>query len=178
MKFRPTAIDGVWLVGLEPTQDERGFFARAFCAEEFAARGLNPAVAQCGLSLTRRRGTLRGMHYQASPYAEAKLVRCIRGAVYDVALDLRPTSTTRGRWVAFQLDASGLEALYLPEGIAHGFQALTDDVELYYQLSRAYHEPASGGVRWNDPAFGIRWPIADPLLSARDASFPDFEWRA
>lgn len=176
MRFETTVIDGVCRIGLERSEDERGFFARAFCAGEFARHGLNPAVAQSGLSFTRRRGTLRGMHYQAPPHAEAKLVRCVRGAVYDVALDLRPVSPSRGKWLAFELDAKQGEALYLPEGVAHGFQTLTDEVELYYQMSAPYHAPAERGVRWNDPAFGIRWPLPEPLLSARDAGLPNFQW--
>lgn len=175
MKFEPTALPGVMLVRAEPVEDARGVFARSFCADEFRAQGLDARVAQASFSVTSRRGTLRGMHWQAAPWAEAKLVRCVRGKVYDVALDLRPSSLAFCKWVAFELAAGNRDALYLPEGVAHGFQALEDDVELHYQMSAPYHPEAGRGVRWNDPAFGIAWPIANPQLSERDASYPDFK---
>lgn len=175
MIFEPTALPGVFLVRTEPIDDPRGVFARTFCAEEFRARGLDPRIAQESTSVTRRRGTLRGMHWQEAPWGESKLVRCVRGAVYDVALDLRPDSPSVRKWVAFELDARQGAALYLPEGVAHGYQALEDDVELHYQMSVPYHPEAARGVRWNDAAFGIAWPIGDPILSERDASYPDFK---
>lgn len=175
MKLEAAALAGVFLARLEPVPDARGFYARSFCADEFRAAGLDPRVAQAGLSHTLRRGTLRGLHFQETPYAEAKLVRCVRGEVYDVALDLRPRSPSFGKWMAVELTARNRDALYLPEGVAHGFQALADDVELYYQMSMPYHPEAARGVRWNDPAFGIAWPIADPILSERDASYADFQ---
>ena len=175
MIFGPTALPGVFLVQIEPVEDPRGPFARTFCAEEFLAHGLDPRIAQTSSSVTRRRGTVRGMHWQEAPWGEAKLVRCVRGAVHDVALDLRTGSPSFRRWVAVRLDAQKRDALYLPEGVAHGFQALEDDVELHYQMSAPYRPEAGRGVRWNDPAFGIAWPIADPILSERDASYPDFK---
>jgi dTDP-4-dehydrorhamnose 3,5-epimerase len=165
----------VFLVRAEPQEDSRGVFARTFCAGEFRAQGLDPRVAQASTSATRRRGSLRGIHWQAAPWGEAKLVRCVRGAVFDVAVDLRRDSPSFCRWVAFELDASGRDALYLPEGVAHGYQTLEDDVELLYQMSVPYHPEAGRGARWNDPAFGIAWPIPDPLLSERDAGYPDFK---
>jgi dTDP-4-dehydrorhamnose 3,5-epimerase len=173
--FEPLALPGVFLIRAEPVADPRGEFARIFCAEEFRAHGLDARVAQSSTSVTRRRGTVRGMHWQAAPWGEAKLVRCLRGAVYDVALDLRPDSPAFRRWAAVELAAPGREALYLPEGVAHGYQALQDDAELLYQMSVPYHPEAGRGARWNDPAFGISWPIADALLSERDAGYPDFD---
>ena len=174
MIFEPTTLQGVFLVRTEPVEDPRGAFARTFCAEEFRAHGLDPGIAQSSTSVTRQRGTLRGMHWQAAPWGESKLVRCVRGAVFDVALDLRQGSPSFCKWVAVELSAQRGDALYLPEGVAHGYQALEDDVELFYQMSMPYHPEAGRGVRWNDPAFGIAWPIADPILSERDASYPHF----
>ena len=174
MRFVPTPIPGVHVVELERHEDERGFFARAWSGEELAAAGLNGALAQCSLSRNVAVGTLRGMHFQREPHAEAKLVRCIRGAIYDVIVDLRKTSPSYCRWAAFELTGENRLALYVPPGIAHGFQTLADDTELYYQMSEHYAAPSSDGVRWDDPAFGIRWPIPDPLLSEKDRSYPDF----
>ncbi len=174
MNLRSTALHGVYVVEIEALEDPRGMFARTFCAEEFQRHGLDPRVAQCSVSVSRLRGMLRGMHYQAAPHGEAKLVRCIRGAVYDVALDLRPGSPSFRQWFAVELDAAGRSALYLPPDVAHGYQTLADDTEMYYQMSVAYHPEAARGVRWNDPAFGIRWPVAQPILAPRDAAYPDF----
>ena len=174
MKFTPTPLAGAWLVSLEPHTDERGFFARVWCAEEFAARKLDTRVAQCSLSFNQRRGTLRGMHWQAAPHEETKVVRCVRGALHDVIIDLRPDSATYTRHFAAELSAENRLALYVPAGFAHGFQTLADDTEILYQISEFYAPEAGRGVRWNDPAFGIRWPIAGPLLSERDRSYPDF----
>jgi dTDP-4-dehydrorhamnose 3,5-epimerase len=173
MKFTPTKIAGVWLVDMEHREDERGWFARTWCAEEFAAHGLPTAFSQCSASFNRRRGTLRGMHWQAAPHAEAKLVRCVCGAMFDVALDLRPESATFRQWVAAELTAENGRALFIPEGCAHGFQTLADDTEVFYQIAGAYH-PASGrGARWDDPAFGIGWPLAASAnLSERDQNYP------
>jgi dTDP-4-dehydrorhamnose 3,5-epimerase len=173
--FRETAVAGVWIVDPEPHTDERGFFARTWCAREFAERGLSARFVQASVSHNPRRGTLRGLHYQAAPHAEAKLVRCTRGAVYDVALDLRPGSPTYRRHVAVVLDARSHRALYIPEGCAHGFQTLEDDTDVLYQMS-AFHAPeAARGVRWDDPAFAIPWPAAERLISARDRAYPDFD---
>ncbi len=168
MKFRPTAIAGAFRVELEPHTDDRGFFARSFCAEEFRRAGLNDRLVQCSVSFNRRRGTLRGMHYQAAPFEEAKLVRCTRGKIYDVILDLRPQSPTYRKWEAFELSDDGRDALYIPEGVAHGFQTLTDDAEVFYQISQVFDPASARTVRWDDPALGIAWPIPDPILSDKD----------
>lgn len=175
MRFVPTAIEGVTRVELEPISDERGYFARTWCSDEFRAHGLNPALVQCSTSFNRKRGTLRGMHWQRGPWEEAKLVRCTRGRIYDVALDVRLGSPTRGRWIAIELAPDDGTMLYIPEGVAHGFQTLEDDSEVSYQMSQGYHPESAAGVRWNDPAFGIEWPIGVPTLSPRDAAYPDFE---
>ena len=174
MRILDTALPGAKLVELEPIEDERGFFARSFCGREFELAGLDPCVAQCNVSFNRRRGTLRGMHFQRAPHAEAKLVRCTRGRIYDVILDLRPGSPSYRRWFAIELGAESRRALYAPKGVAHGFQTLEDGCEVLYQRSDFYAPELAAGVRWNDPAFGIEWPIADPIVSARDAAYPDF----
>jgi len=175
MKFSPTKLPGIWIVDLEKHEDVRGFFARSWCRQEFEQHGLNPRLAQCNISFNRKKGTLRGMHYQIAPHEEAKLVRCTRGAIYDVALDLRPTSPTRKQWVAAELTAENGRALYIPEGCAHGFQTLMDCTEVFYQMSEFYHPERARGVRWNDPAFAIIWPDDGRIVSPRDASFADFE---
>lgn len=173
MKFTPTGIAGVWLVDLERHADDRGWFARTWCAEEFSRQGLDPRLAQCSASFNHRRGTLRGMHYQAAPHPEAKLVRCVRGAMFDVALDLRPDSETFGRWASAELTAENGCALYVPEGCAHGFQTLVDDTEVLYQISRPWHPESALGVRWNDPTVGIQWPLgAVAVISDRDRNLP------
>jgi dTDP-4-dehydrorhamnose 3,5-epimerase len=175
MKFTPTKIAGVWLVDMERHADERGWFARTWCAEEFRQHGLNPDLAQCSASFNRRRGTLRGMHWQSAPHEEAKLVRCVRGAMFDVALDVRPGSATFKQWVGVELTPENGRALYVPEGCAHGFQTLADDTEVLYQISCPWHPDGARGARWNDPAFGIAWPLpADAILSPRDAAYADF----
>ena len=175
MRFEATRIPGVQLVHIEPQRDERGFFARTWCRAAFEAQGLRTDLDQVSISWNARQGTLRGLHYQAAPHAEVKLVRVTRGAIHDVALDLRPTSPTYKRWVAVRLDAEARTGLYLPEGIAHGFQTLTDDVEILYQIAPAYRPAAARGVRFDDPAFGIEWPAAAPrIVSERDLAFPDF----
>lgn len=168
---------GSHVVEPERIQDARGFFARTFSADEFAAHGLDARVEQCSTSFNARRGTLRGLHYQATPHAEAKLVRCTRGAIYDVAVDLRADSPTYLRWVAAELTADNGRALYVPEGCAHGFQTLADASEVLYQISSAYVPEAARGVRWDDPAFAIEWPPAPPggrTMAERDAQYPDF----
>lgn len=174
MKFTPTRIAGVWIVDMERHEDERGWFARTWCAEEFAKHGLNVKLSQCSASFNRCRGTLRGMHYQAAPHEEAKLVCCPRGAIFDVALDLRRDSPTFKQWFSVELTAENGRALYIPEGCAHGFQTLADDTEVLYQMTGAFHPASAHSVRWNDPAFGIRWPVADPILSAKDNAGLDF----
>lgn len=175
MKFTPTKIAGVWLVEPERHEDERGWFARTWCAEEFRAHGLVTEFTQCSASFNRRAGTLRGMHWQAAPHGEAKLVRCTRGAMFDVALDLRPDSATFRQWFAAALTAENGRALFIPEGCAHGFQTLAEETEVFYQITGAYRPESSRGARWNDPAFGIVWPLAGAILSARDAGFVNFE---
>jgi len=174
MIFRDTPLPGTCVIEIEPREDERGFFARAWCAREFAEHGLETVVAQCNYSYNRRRGTLRGMHYQAAPHQEAKVVRCVRGAVYLVALDLRPASPTFTQHAAVELSAENRIALYVPKGCALGFQTLRDDTEIFYQMSEFYVPESGRGVRWDDPAFDIPWPIADPIMLARDRSYPDF----
>jgi len=175
MIFRETSLPGVWVIEPERLGDERGFFARTWCRREFEARGLNPDAVQCNVSWNARRGSVRGLHYQAPPHAEAKLVRCTRGAIWDVAVDLRPESATFKRWTAVELTADNRLALYVPEGCAHGFQTLADDTEVFYQMS-AFHQPsAERGVRWDDPALAIPWPIATITLSERDRALPVLE---
>lgn len=174
MRFLPTSIPGAYLVAPELMVDERGFFARTFCVQEFKAHGLNPDLVQCNISYSAKKGTLRGMHYQTAPYAEVKLVRVTRGEVYDVIIDLRPESPQFGRWFAVELSAENRLALYVPAGCAHGFQTLVDDVEVFYQMGERYHPEAARGVRWDDPAFAIDWPDISPIISERDRCFPLF----
>lgn len=174
MKFAITGLAGAYVIDIDRRTDERGFFARTFCREEFAAHGLHTEFVQCNTSFNARRGTLRGMHFQREPYAEAKLVRCTRGAIHDVIVDLRPESPTYCRWAAFELTADNERMLYVPEGMAHGFQSLVDSSEVSYQMAAMYRPGASAGVRWNDPAFGIRWPLPEPIVSANDAAYGDF----
>lgn len=172
MKFVPTALAGAFLVELERREDERGFFARSFCQEEFKAHGLDPCVAQCNVSFNARRGTLRGLHYQAAPHEEAKLVRCTRGAVWDVIVDLRAGSPTRLQWHGAELSEDNGAALYVPKGFAHGFQTLVGESEVLYQMSEFYHPELARGLRWDDPRLAIRWPLSEPVVSARDRSYP------
>jgi dTDP-4-dehydrorhamnose 3,5-epimerase len=172
LKFQPTPLRGAFVVEPERIEDDRGFFARSFCQEEFRAHGLNPAVAQCNVSWNRRKGTLRGLHFQAKPHEEAKLVRCTRGAIWDVIVDLRDGSPTRLHWHAVELSTDNRLALYIAEGFAHGFQTLRDDSEVLYQMAELYHPDLARGVPWNDPKIGIAWPLADPILSERDRSYP------
>jgi dTDP-4-dehydrorhamnose 3,5-epimerase len=174
MIFTEMELRGLYLVEMERREDERGFFARAWCRDEFEAHGLDGRLVQCNVSFNHRRGTLRGMHYQAEPYPEAKLVRCTQGAIYDVAIDLRPTAPTFRQWVSVELTAANRRMLYIPAGFAHGFQTLVGDSEVFYQMSEFYHPELARGVRWNDPAFAIRWPLTDPFLSERDGGYSDF----
>ncbi|HEY5344213.1 MAG TPA: dTDP-4-dehydrorhamnose 3,5-epimerase [Solirubrobacteraceae bacterium] len=177
MRFVETPLPGAWAIELEEIEDDRGWFARTFDAEEFRARGLNPDVVQCNASFNHRRGTLRGMHYQAEPHGESKLVRCVRGAIFDVAVDLRPDSPTGRAWHGVELSAENRLAFYIPAGLAHGFQTLTDNSEVLYQMGDPYVPEAARGVRWDDPAFGIEWPEPDGerIISERDAGYPDFK---
>ena len=175
MIFAETALRGAFIVDQEPHLDERGYFSRLWCAREFEAHGLETRVAQCSMSYNRQAGTLRGMHYQAAPYEEAKLVRCTRGAVFDVIIDLRRGSPTFTRHVSAVLSAANGTALYVPRGFAHGFQTLEDHSEVMYQISEFHHADYARGVRWNDPAFAIGWPsTANRIVNDRDAAYPDF----
>lgn len=174
MRFKETKLKGAFIIEPERLEDKRGFFARTFCQQEFEAHGLNPRVVQCNISFNRRRGTLRGMHYQAPPHEEAKLVRCTRGAIHDVVIDLRPDSPTLGQHVAMVLTAENRKMLYVPEGCAHGFQTLEDNTEVCYQMTQLYVPECARGVRWNDPAFGIEWPPAKRTILERDQTYPDF----
>ncbi|OLE53802.1 MAG: dTDP-4-dehydrorhamnose 3,5-epimerase [Cyanobacteria bacterium 13_1_40CM_2_61_4] len=176
MIFTQTLVEGAFVIAPAWLEDERGLFGRSFCQQEFQEHGLNPRVAQCNISLTHKRGTLRGMHYQAAPYEEAKLVRCTRGAIYDVIVDVRPGSPTFKRWVAVELTAENRKMSFVPEGTAHGFQTLEDHTEVLYQMSEFYHPEAARGVRWDDPAFGIEWPVHRKLMADRDKRYPDFTW--
>jgi dTDP-4-dehydrorhamnose 3,5-epimerase len=175
LKFTPVSIEGAFIVELEPLGDERGFFARSFCQEEFRQQGIDPLVAQCNISFNRQRGTLRGLHYQIRPHEEAKLVRCTQGAIWDVIVDLRENSQTRYRWFAVELTAENRQALYVPRGLAHGFQTLSDNSEVFYQMSEFYQPESARGVRWDDPVIGITWPVDNPVLSQRDKSYPLLE---
>ena len=176
MKLLETSLPGVHVVRLEPIADSRGWFARTFDAAAFAALGLDARVSQCNASFNARAGTLRGMHYQAPPDDEAKLIRCTRGAIYDVVIDLRPGSPTRLRWLGFELREGGTDSLFVPGGFAHGFQTLEDATEVTYQMSHHYVPEAARGVRWDDPALAIEWPeppAGGRIVSERDAAYPD-----
>lgn len=172
--FVPTRLAGAFILEPEKQDDERGFFARTWCQREFEAHGLNPRLVQCSISFNKKKGTLRGLHFQAPPHEEAKLVRCTMGAIYDVILDLRGHSPTFKQHVAVVLSAENRRMLYVPEGLAHGFQTLEDHTEVFYQMSEFYVPGSAGGVRWDDPAFGIQWPAADRIISERDRSYPNF----
>lgn len=175
MIFTETELPGAFVVDLERREDDRGFFARSWCANEFTDHGLNPRLVQANLSFNDRKGTLRGMHFQREPAAEAKLIRCTRGSIFDAIIDLRPESPTFKRWIGVELTAENRTALYVPEGFAHGYQTLEPDTETFYLVSEYYTPDAEGGVRWDDPAFGIEWPDpANAFLSEKDASWPDF----
>ena len=175
MILKETSLKGAFIVNPERHEDERGFFARTWDRDEFQARGLSPKLVQCSISFNRKKGTLRGMHYQAKPYEEAKLVRCTMGSVYDVIVDLRRDSTTFTKWLGFDLTAENHRMLYIPEWFAHGFLTLEDRTEVFYQMSQVYVPDSARGVRWNDPTFGIRWPIAVRVVSERDKNYPDFK---
>jgi dTDP-4-dehydrorhamnose 3,5-epimerase len=175
MIFTKTKINGVFVLDPERIEDERGFFARAWSASEFAVHGIDPRLVQCNLSFNKRKGTLRGMHYQRSPHEETKIVRCTMGALYDVALDLRPDSPTFKQWAGATLTAENRQVLVIPPGCAHGFLTLADNTEIYYQMSVAYAPTHAAGVRWNDPAFGIQWPGAVTVIADRDRDYPDFK---
>jgi dTDP-4-dehydrorhamnose 3,5-epimerase len=179
LRFEQSPLRGIWTIELDRHADERGWFARTFDLDEFRARGMEMPVVQCNAAFTACAGTLRGLHYQAEPHGEAKLVRCVRGATFHVALDLRPDSDTYGGWHGTRLSGESARALYLPPGVAHGSQTLVDDCEVLYQMSHRHVPGAARGVRWDDPAFAIEWPAVPAdrvrVISARDRSFPDWE---
>jgi len=172
MRFHEREIPGVFVIEPEIIADDRGFFACSWLPAEFEEHGLNARLLQCNISFNKARGTLRGMHFQNKPHQEVKLVRCTRGAIYDVAIDLRPDSPTRYRWVATELTSDNHSMLYIPEGFAHGYQTLTDCTEIFYQISEQYHPQSASGVRWDDPAFKIKWPLPVTVIAERDASYP------
>lgn len=175
MKFHPQSIAGVHLIDLDRMEDERGFFARAWSASEFAAMGLATSYPDVNFSLSTRRGTIRGLHYQKAPHEEAKFVRCVRGSLFDVVVDLRPGSPTLYQWAGFEIRASDYRAIYVPPGCAHGVQALEDNTEMLYMVSACYNPAAESGIRWDDPFFNIQWPEAEhPIISTKDRSWPDF----
>jgi len=172
--FTETKLNGAFIIEPEKHEDDRGFFARSWCRKEFQAHSLNPTTVQCNISFNKRKGTLRGMHYQVAPFAESKLVRCTAGAIYDVVIDLRPDSPTYRHYVGEVLSADNYKMFYVPEGFAHGFQTLEDNTEIFYQMSEFYSSQHARGVRYSDPAFGIKWMISDPIIADRDRNYPDF----
>ncbi len=174
MIFHDTPLEGAYVIDPELREDDRGFFARTWCVQEFEEKGLNTNLVQCNISFNKRMGTLRGMHFQAAPYEEAKLVRCTMGSLFDVVIDLRPASETHLQWFGVELSAENRRMLFIPQGLAHGFQTLEDNTEVFYQMSEFYHPECARGVRWNDPLFSISWPFPAPILSDRDASYPDW----
>jgi len=175
MIFAETPLPGAYVIELDKHEDERGFFARSWCAREFAAKGLDPHLVQCNVSFNKLKGTLRGLHYQIPPHAEAKLVRCTKGSLFDVIVDLRKASPTFLRWFAIELTAANHRMLYIPNLFAHGFQTLEDDTEIFYQMSEFYEPAASKGLRWNDPKLSINWPAADRTMSQKDQAYPNLD---
>jgi dTDP-4-dehydrorhamnose 3,5-epimerase len=175
MIFTVSPLSGAYLIDIERHADERGFFARSYCAEEFAAQGLGPELRQCSVSYNARKGTLRGMHYQCAPHEEHKLVRCTAGAIFDVIVDIRPASPTYRRWFGAELSAENRRSVFIPPGFAHGFLSVTEGAEVYYMISAAHAPESSRGLRWNDPALAIEWPFAPTIMAARDAAYPLLE---
>ena len=175
MKFKKTKIAGSWVVYLDQIDDERGFFARAWCRKEFASRGISSELAQANLSFSQRAGTFRGMHFQRAPHEEMKMVRCLHGAIFDVVLDLRPDSPTYCQWHGEEINSDNRRMMVVPEGCAHGFQTLVDNTEILYLVSEAYAPESESGVRWDDPTFDIKWPLSASEMSERDSSYPNFK---
>jgi len=175
MRFSEVSLLGAYLIEVEESSDERGSFGRTFCRREYQAHGLNPDVAQRSTSVNPRAGTLRGMHYQLAPHAEAKTIRCTRGAIFDVIVDLRADSPTYLQWFGIELSAQNRKLLYVPPGLAHGFESLTAQAEVDYQMSEEHRPELGRGIRWDDPAFGIRWPLRPQVMSVRDRDYPDFQ---
>ena len=174
MKFIPTTLPGAFLIEPQLFTDERGFFTSTFSRQKFAEHGCNAELFECNVSFNRKAGTLRGMHFQHPPHGQSKLVRCTRGAIWDAIIDLRPDSSTFKKWIGAELTAENRNQLYIPEGFAHGFITLADETEVFYQMGNVYNAAASAGVRWNDPAFGIRWPREVSVIIERDNTYPDF----
>jgi len=177
MVFKETKLKGAYIIEIEKKQDVRGFFARSFCEQEFQQHGISFRIAQCNVSFNRSKGTLRGMHYQSAPYEEAKLVSCTSGAIYDVIIDLMPDSTTYCKWIAVKLSANDHKMLYVPKGFAHGFQTLNDNTTVFYQMAEFYHPKSAKGIRWDDFAFQIKWPIIKEgiIISENDRNYPLFK---
>jgi dTDP-4-dehydrorhamnose 3,5-epimerase len=175
MIFQEVKLKGAYIIEPERLEDERGFFARTFCQKEFEKHGLNPCIVQSSISFNKKNATLRGMHYQAAPYEEVKLVSCVRGSIYDVIVDLRPHSSTYIQWFAVELSGLNHKTLYIPKGFAHGFQTLADDTVVLYQMSEFYHPESAHGIRWNDSVFNIDWPISPCILSNKDANYSDYK---
>lgn len=174
MKFIATPLAGAYIIEPDLISDHRGFFARTYCSDEFNAHGLDPNLVQCNISFNKKKGTLRGMHFQIVPHEEAKVVRCTTGAIYDVIIDIRPDSNTFKTWFSLELTEENRKMLYIPKGFAHGFQTLKDNSEVFYQMSEFYHPDSARGIRWNDPAFNIRWPVSDYIMSERDQQYALF----
>jgi len=175
MIFKEIKLRGAYIIELEPLEDERGIFARSFCQKEFDEHGLNIRIVQCNISYNKKKGTLRGMHFQVAPYKETKLVSCVSGAIYDVIIDLRTDSSSYRQWYAIELTSENRQMIYIPAGLAHGLQTLADNTTVFYQMSEFYHPECAGGVRWNDPAFGIEWPMKPSVISAKDQSYDSFK---
>lgn len=172
MKFTKSRIPGAWIIDVSEIHDDRGFFAMTWLPGEFTKRGLDPSLAQCNLAFNHKRGTLRGMHFQNAPHEQVKIIRCTRGALLDVIVDLRPDSPAYRQWEAVELTADNRRMFYMPKGIAHGYITLTDGAEAYYHTSIPWAPQAESGVRWNDPAFGIKWPFEPGIVSAKDGAWP------
>ncbi|MDH4128864.1 MAG: dTDP-4-dehydrorhamnose 3,5-epimerase [Spirochaetota bacterium] len=172
MKFIETPLKGAFIIELDEIKDDRGFFARSWCKKEFKDLGLNPKLVQCSISFNKKKGTLRGMHFQVKPHEEAKLIRCTMGKLYDVIIDLRPNSKTYKQWFSIELSQDNRKMLYIPEAFAHGFQTLTDNTEIFYQMSQFFHEESASGVSWDDPTFNILWPIKEIIISDKDKAYP------
>lgn len=175
MKFLETPIQGVYIIEPELLSDQRGFFARIYCQQEFLDHGLNPNFVQDSISFNKKKGTLRGMHYQKKPFEEDKVIRCTKGTIFDVVIDLRPSSSTFKQWSGIELTEDNRKMLYVPKGCAHGFQTLRDSTEVFYQISAVYDPASSSGIRWDDPHFQIQWPLEVNMISERDTMYPDFE---
>lgn len=175
MKFTETKLKGAFIIEIEPIKDERGFFARTWCKKKFSEQGLNTNFVQCNISFNKKKGTIRGMHYQDDPYQEAKLVRCTRGSIFDVIIDMRPESKTYKKWISVGLSPINLKMLYIPEGFAHGFQTLEDNTEVFYQMSEFYHAECAMGISWREKDLMIEWPIKDVIISVKDQNLPSLE---